>query len=458
MKRFRILISAFVAVLLSFSAFAQTPKYVFLFIGDGMGFNQVYATHMYNEAFGAEDVNFFGFPEFRLVTSFSASSLVTDSSAAGTALASGVKTGNGMLGVYPDKTPVVTISELAKSKGFAAGVVTSVGINHATPASFYGKAESRNMYDLISGQLIESDLDFAAGAAFLVKDKDKYSNAYWIDEAKKAGITVFEGKNAYKPTKGRVIYLENVGEESLAYAIDRKEGRVALADFTAAAIDHLYAASKKGFFLMVEGGKIDYACHATDAATAVKEVNDMAESVQLALDFAAKHPKETLIIVTADHETGGLTIGAGKYEFSPKYLECQKCSKDVLTAHLNALAKQEEIVSWGSVKEVLRQDLGFWDSVKLSPRFEKQLTQLYKETYLDGLNDEEKNLYSSNAKLASAAVEYLDGHRAQAKYSFGSHSGTPVPMWAYGASAVSFRDCKDNTDIFNTIVKVARYK
>lgn len=458
MKHFRFIVAAVVAAVMSVSAFAQTPKYVFLFIGDGMGFNQVYSTNMYNAALGKESVNFSEFTNFKLITSFSASSLVTDSSAAGTALASGVKTGNGMLGVDPDNNPVVTISEMAKAKGFAAGVVTSVGLNHATPGSFYGKAESRNMYDLISRQLIDCNLDFAAGSDFLVKDKEKYSNAYWIEEARKAGITVYEGKGAYKPVKGRVIYVEGESNGSLAYAIDRKEGQVCLADFTAAAIDHLYAASKKGFFLMVEGGKIDYACHATDAATAVNEVNDMAESVQLALDFAAKHPKETLIIVTADHETGGLTIGAGKYEFSPKYLECQKCSKDVLTAHLNALAKQEEIVSWGSVKEVLRQDLGFWDSVKLSPRFEKQLTQLYKETYLDGLNDEEKNLYSSNAKLASAAVEYLDGHRAQAKYSFGSHSGTPVPMWAYGASAAEFLNCKDNTDVPKTIARVARYK
>lgn len=458
MKQFRILVAVIAAVLMSVSTFAQAPKYVFLFIGDGMGYNQVYMTHMYNEAMGKDDVNFFGFPEFKLITSFSSSSLVTDSSAAATAIASGVKTGNGMLGVDPQKAPVVTLSELAKAKGFAAGLVTSVGVNHATPGSFYGKAESRNMYDVISGQLISADLDFVAGAAFLVKDKEKYSNAYWVEEARKAGVTVYEGKGAYKPVSGRVLYLDNSGKDALAYAIDRKEGQTTLADFTSAAIDHLYSASKKGFFLMVEGGKIDYGCHGTDAATTVNEINDMAESVQLALDFAAKHPKETLIIVTADHETGGLTIGAGSYEFSPQYLQYQKCSKDVLTSHLYALTKNEEIVSWGSVKQVLREDLGFWDTVEVSDRFEKVLTQLYKETYLDGVRDEEKNLYSSNAKLASAAVEYLATNKGRAKWSFGSHSGMPVPMWAYGASAAAFREAKDNTDIFNITAKVARYK
>ena len=458
MKRFRILLAALAAVLVSASAFAQTPKYVFLFIGDGMGYNQVYTTHMYDIAMDKGDVNFFNFPEFRLVTSFSASSLVTDSSAAGTAIASGVKTVNGMLGVDPSNAPVVTISELAKAKGLAAGLVTSVGVNHATPGSFYGKAESRNMYDLISRQLIESNLDFVAGAAFLVKDKEKYSNAYWVDEARKAGITVYEGKGAYKPVNGRVIYLDNLGQDSLPYAIDRKEGQTALSDFTAAAIEHLYSASKKGFFLMVEGGKIDYACHGTDAAAAVNEVNDMAESVQLALDFAAKHPKETLIIVTADHETGGLTIGAGSYEFSPKFLQYQKCSKDVLTSHLNELPGKEEIVSWGSVKQVLREDLGFWDTVEVSKGFERELTQLYKETYLDGLSDEEKNLYSSNAKIASAAVRYLATGKGRTQLSFGSHSGTPVPLWAYGASSAAFREAKDNTDVFNITVKVARYR
>lgn len=438
---------------------AQTPKYIFFFIGDGMGSNQVYMTDVYNRTMGREGVNFYDFPVFRTVSTHSANSLVTDSAAAGSALAMGVKTVNGRLGNDPDNNPVRNITEIAKANGLATGIVTSVGVNHATPGAFFGHVKSRNDLEELADQLIESDVDFVAGGHFMTgKDRSSLSKEEWVAKAQNAGITVFEGKGAYKATKGRVILLGNNGHSSLSYAIDRKEGETELADFTSAAIRHLCAASKKGFFLMVEGGKIDYGCHGKDAATTIAEINDMAKSVQLALDFAAKHPKETLIIVTADHETAGCALGAGSYELHPEFIQYQKCSKDQLTEKLYSLVKKEEVVSWPSVKAVLSENLGFWKEVEVSKKFEARLTQRYKEAFLDNVLEEEKNLYSSNSVLAAEAVDYLQTNKARITWPFSSHSGAPVGLYVHGAGAQAFNACRDNADVPKTIVKVAKLK
>ena len=453
-------LTALAALLFCVLATAQTPKYVFFFIGDGMGINQVYMTDQYNKAMGQEGVNFTSFPTFRAVSTFSANSQVTDSAAAGTALASGTKTNNSTLGNDPEGNSVVKVTELAKAKGVATGVVTSVGINHATPGAFYAHVQSRGSVEHIAYQLLEeSRLDFAAGGHFITgKDSLGLKAEDWVAKAKECGFEVYQGKGAYKPTSKRVIYLGDNGDNSLTYAIDRSEGETELSDFTAAAIEHLSAVGKKGFFLMVEGGKIDYSCHANDAATTVAEVNDFTKSVGLAIEFAAKHPKETLIIVTADHETGGCTIGAGGYQFLPSYLQYQKCSKDELTKKLFQLSKNEEIVSWPSVRKVLEENLGLWSNVEVKEEGQKILTQLYKETFLDGKHEEERNLYSSNSRLASEAVKYLQTSRARASWSFGSHSGAPVGLWVWGAASQQFNSCNDNTDIPLTIEKVARYQ
>lgn len=459
MKRFFLSITL---VIFSLGLFAQTPKYIIYFIGDGMGLAQAYMTQQYNRltSDGAKDLNFLNFPVRSYVSSYCANSLVTDSAAGGTALATGSKTDSGRIGTLPDGSPLVSVAEMAKRSGYGAGVVTSVGINHATPASFYGKADSRNYYDILADQLIEHNIDFAAGYTFLTTKGSDKTPAYFVQKAKDAGIQVFCGKDEYKAVKGkRVIYLSEGYEHgsSIPYAIDRKGNETELADFTSAAIDYLYSNYKKGFFLMVEGGEIDGAGHADDAATCVHETNDMAKCVDIALAFLAKHPNETLIVITADHETGGLTMGSGKYELNPSYLQYQKCSKDALTRELLKLRASKEEVTWSDVKEVLKEKLGFWDTVEITPAEENRLTQAYKELYLDKVSKQERNLYSTNESLAVVAVKILEG-KAQVSWSFGSHSGIPVPLFATGAKASAFMGLKDNTEIPMKIKEVAKYK
>ena len=449
------------ALFLGFIASAGTPKYVFYFIGDGMGINQVRLTDIYNEALGLEPVNFAGFPVKALVTSHSANSLVTDSSAAGTALSSGEKINNGGMGIRPDGVLTHPLTEYAKAKGYGCGIVTSVGVNHATPSAFYAHSNSRGDLDVLSRQLIESgDVDFAAGSSFLCGRGAPMQPDNWIEAAREAGITVMCGKDEFRSVKGsRVICLgdDYNHQSALPYAIDRKEGDTSLADFTAAAIDYLSTNFSKGFFLMVEGGKIDYACHANDAATVVHEVNDMCESVALALEFYAKHPDNTLIVVTADHETGGMSIGNGRYECNAGLLAGQKLSKDELSAALSALQREKgDALTWNDVKGLLRDELGFWDTVPVDPRAEKRFTQIFKDSYIDGVNDPEVNLYSVNSRMAAAAIEHLD-KMAQVGWVSGSHSGATLAVYVLGAKASEFAGIGDNTHIPQTIRKVAKY-
>ena len=441
-------------------------KYVFYFIGDGMGVNEVIGTNLYNQANGQGNVNFTGFPVVNFITTVSANSLVTDSSAAGTALASGTKIDNGVVGVDPDGNWTGNLTEWAHAAGFGTGVATSVGVNHATPASFVAHTASRNGYEEISLQMIDSPVDFMAGATFLTNRGSGHDAAYFEHKADSAGIAIFKGPAAIRGidvTKPRVLCLSAKAEDSIPYAIDRKEDDTRLADFTDAGIRYLEARyGKKGFFFMIEGGKVDYAGHGNDAATCFQEVNDMAESVDLALAFLARHPKQTLIVITADHETGGLMLGSGRYEMHPDRLARQHASVDALTDQFRAKFFPEgqpfKTPTWDAVKAFFAEEVGMWGAVQVSERVEKDLKDIYDQTFGKGgdRNLSEENLYSSNFQIVADVVRALD-RAAGYQWSFGSHSGSPVGLYVTGACAEEFNTVKDNAEIAPLIAKLAGY-
>ena len=441
-------------------------KYVFYFIGDGMGVNEVIGTNLYNQANSQGNVNFTGFPVVNFITTVSANSLVTDSSAAGTALASGTKIDNGVVGVDPDGNWTGNLTEWAHAAGFGTGVATSVGVNHATPASFVAHSASRNGYEEISLQMIDSPVDFMAGATFLTNRGSGHDAAYFEHKADSAGIAIFKGPAAIRGidvTKPRVLCLSAKAEDSIPYAIDRKEDDTRLADFTDAGIRYLEARyGKKGFFFMIEGGKVDYAGHGNDAATCFQEVNDMAESVDLALAFLARHPKQTLIVITADHETGGLMLGSGRYEMHPDRLLRQHASVDALTDQFRAKFFPEgqpfKTPTWDAVKAFFAEEVGMWGDVQVSERVEKDLKDIYDQTFGKGgdRNLSEENLYSSNFQIVADVVRALD-RAAGYQWSFGSHSGSPVGLYVTGACAEEFNTVRDNAEIAPLIAKLAGY-
>lgn len=469
MKKFHLL---FALVLLSCNwSFAQQAKYVFYFIGDGMGVNQVQGTELFQGEMkgeiAIEPLCFTQFPVSTVATTFSATNGVTDSAAAGTALATGNKTKNGAIGVLKDlETPVNSVAVWAKNSGRKVGVATSVSIDHATPAAFYAHEAGRGSYYNIGADLYAAGFDFYSGSDFMEPDnKEDKSAKNLYKMADEYGYSIARGYNDYtkKSAKADKMILFQSEEASskdrsaIPYAIDRTEKDLTLKEITRSAIDFLSKDLSKGFFLMVEGGKIDWACHSNDAATAFREVQDLDKAIRQAYEFYKQHPDETLIVVTADHETGGIVLGTGEYRLNLKALNNQKMSESGFTKVLNALRKKyKNNVPWEAVKTALKENFGFWDEIKLSEKQEERLVNVYENT-LKGQNAKmEKSEYACDEALAAEAKRIVS-EIALIGWTSGGHSAGYVPVFAIGTGAENFSGRLDNTQIPALIAKSAGY-
>ncbi len=283
---------------------AQQPKNIILMIGDGMGLTQLSSAYYYGDTIP----NFSRFRYIGLINTSSASDTITDSAAGATAFASGIKTYNGAIGVDTDTNDVPTILELIEPKGVKTGLIATSTITHATPACFYAHVASRGQAEDIAQSLAASEVDFFAGGGwqyFL----NRGDGRNLIDEMKKRGLDVDTG------SLNRQIIQENnrVGYLMSKYGLPSMlNGRGNfLTEATILGTEFLSSRSSagdKGFFLMVEGSQIDWAGHDADAASLIAEVLDFDQAIGAALDFAEKDG-QTLVIVTADHETGGFALG-----------------------------------------------------------------------------------------------------------------------------------------------------
>jgi alkaline phosphatase len=444
---------------------APQAKYVFYMIGDGMGINEVVGAELYNLAVGKQpgQINFLHFPVRGFITTHSADAYVTDSAAGGTALASGVKTYNGAISVDVDKNPLPTITEWAKASGKGTGVVTSVGLNHATPSGFIAHSESRSNYEGIALEYIAAPVDFAAAAGFITKRKSGHDASFFEHKAKEAGIKVYHGKKEWEnmsSSDGHVLCLSGKAETELPYAIDRGENDTSLPEFVSAGISYLESRfADEGFFVMIEGGKVDYAAHADDGVACFEEINDFAAAVDLVLEFYERYPEETLIVVTSDHETGGLLLGAGKYEMHPERLKTQKMSANKLTRLFSTTFRKEDNPAWEDAKAFLCEHLGLWGDVAVDSKAEEELKDIFERNYgsSDAKEESVTNLYSSNSLLIQTAIGYLN-KAAGYLWSHTSHSGSPVGLFVKGTQAEAFASIKDNTEIAPTIAKIAGYR
>lgn len=456
-------------VLLAGASYAQQAKYVFYFIGDGMGVNQVNGTEMYlaeqEGRIGVKSLLFTTFPAGTMATTFSATNSVTDSSAAGTALATGEKTYNGAIGMDDDKNILQTVAEKAKKAGKKVGVTTSVSVDHATPAAFYAHQPNRSMYYEIALDLPKANFDFYAGGGFLkpttTADRQEAPSIFPIIE--EAGYTIARGLDEYKAKAAdaeKMILIQEEGAEPscLPYAIDHKEGDLTLPEITESAISFLTKGNNKGFFLMVEGGKIDWACHNNDPVTVFEEVIDLDNAVKVAYEFYKKHPKETLIVVTADHETGGMGLGTGSYQLHLKSLMNQKQSQDILSKAITDLRKEKSgKASWDDVKALLADKMGFWKELPLTWEQEKTLRDEYEMSFVKNKVVFEERLYSKTEPLAAAARKVMS-QIAMVGWTGGGHTAGYVPVFAIGAGSNLFVGKMDNTEIPKRIAKAAGYK
>ena len=447
-------------LLVVLASFAKTPKYVFYFIGDGMGPSHVLGTEYYlGELEGVigrpNKLCFTQFPKSAFVSTFSKSNGVTDSAASGTALATGSKTKNGYLGVEMDTTVVYSVAHAAKQAGYAVGISSTVGINHATPGAFYAHQPGRSRYYEIGQDMLTADYDFYAGGDLIVNKSEQRDEIY--EKAKAQGYTIARGFDDYKANgknaKKLMLYQKEVATD-LPYAIDREEGDLTLAQITEAGIEFLSKKSKKGFFFMVEGGKIDYASHSDDGATALNEVIDFDNAIKVAYEFYKKYPNETLIVVTADHETGGLVLGySGAYALNLKALKGQKVSADRMASILRRASRARMELRWERVQELLKENFGHWGEIEMTKEETHELRVYFEQAYAT------TDIAKRESKLSSMAhrAKQMVNQKALLSWAGPNHSASFVPLFAIGAGAENFHGVIDNTDIPKTIKKIARY-
>ena len=464
MKRLSLL---FVFALFALLSVAQA-KYVFFFIGDGMGPHQVLATEMYlaelEGRIGRTPLLMTTFPYSGQVATFSTSSGITDSAASGTCLASGSKTNNGMIGQGPDTTDVVSVATRLKEQGWGVGIMTTVTIDHATPSAHYAHTPSRNNYYIIGTQLTESDFDFFGGSGFSrPQDKNNPSAPNLYDLCQEKGYLLAGGYAAAKANVGApkmiVVPEERLADRSrgagaLPYAIDRQEGDLSLAQIVEVAIEQL--GQHERFFMMAEGGKIDYASHANDGGTVLREVQDFDNAIKVAYDFYMQHPDETLIVITADHETGGMALGNSDYVLNLKVLAEQKCSSDLLSDQLGNLQKQEgAALTWEQVKEVMSLNTGLYTAVEMSDEEDKVLQSAYADMMQHvGV---QKTLYKDINALASKALSILN-QKSRLGWTSHGHTASAVPVFAIGVGAERFTGWHDNTEIAPLIYEATQSK
>ena len=331
MKIFKTIIFAMALVLTATSCNSQNKtesqeqkaKYIFLFIGDGMGFDHVSVTEAYlswkDGALGGSQVAFTGFPVHGSCTTHSANSNITDSSAAGTAISTGEKTNNGHLGVDPEGNPGKSITYDLKEDGYKIGIISSVPINHATPGSFYANSKDRGDYYSITQQIPASGFEYFASAGFLGyfgEDGNSESSAEWLE---KNGYDVCFGKEEFEQSSKvneRIVlcqeYNKDVEPQDYDSTGNKPEGNVSLREMLEYGISFL--GTEQPFFIMCEGGEIDWTSHGNKTIPTINAIVAFSDAIAEAYEFYKQHPDETLIVVTADHATGGVSIGAnGKY-------------------------------------------------------------------------------------------------------------------------------------------------
>jgi alkaline phosphatase len=276
------------ALCVSVYAEEAAPKNIILFIGDGMGLAQVTAAKVANGSLEMERCPVTGF-----VTTWAADHLTTDSAAAATALATGFKTNNEMLGVSPDGQPLKNTTEAAEAANKSTGTAVVCSLTHATPAGFIAHVPSRKMDREIAEQITASDVDVLFGGGL------KFFDLPELQKKMTVVTNAAEFRALGTPEKAAVILYE----QDPPYAAERT---VSLKELTQKAIAIL-SQDPDGFFLMVEGSQIDWACHGNDGTNTIREVIDFDNAVGAGLDFAQKDG-QTLVLVTADHECGGFAL------------------------------------------------------------------------------------------------------------------------------------------------------
>ncbi|MBN2625542.1 MAG: alkaline phosphatase [Spirochaetales bacterium] len=439
-------------------------KYVMLFIGDGMALPQINSAEAYLSSVngtpvGVKQLTFTQFPAQGMTTTYDALSFITDSASAGTAIASGNKTESGVINYNVAKTETfTTIAELAKSAGMKVGILSSVNLDHATPASFYAKEPSRNNYYNINMQMANSNFDYFAGGMVRL-DKTPKGEKSALDVMNERGwqiATTREELNALTPgTQAYAYYNTSFTRNSLDYAMDQEADDITLAEYVDKGIELLD--NENGFFMMVEGGKIDWACHANDAAASIKNTIAFDEAIQKGIDFYNAHPDETVIIVTGDHETGGLTLGFAGTKYGSAFDEIgkQKMSYEAFDTYVFKPYKEANGNGgkFADLIPAIEENFGLTDLSDYE-------AQMLEEAFARSMKGEEiasktqDYLLYGGYNALTVTITHLLNQRAGLAWTSYSHTGVPVATFAMGVGQDLFNGYYDNTDIFKKMSQI----
>ncbi|MCK4661634.1 MAG: alkaline phosphatase [Bacteroidales bacterium] len=453
----------------------KKAKYIFYFIGDGLGIQQSNAAEIYMASIqGKIGINKLNLNKLKIqafFTTYAEDRYITGSAAAGTAMATGYKTTINTISMDATRQKnLKTITEIAKENGMKVGIISCVDIDHATPACFYSHQPSRNNFYEIGIDLANSDFDFFGGGGLRYPagiNNDKKINAYVL--AEKNAYRIVDNKAEFEKldnNSGKIIAISPVlyNSGSTRYIIDQNEEDISLTEFTKKAIEVLD--NNKGFFIMIEGGKIDWACHANDAATTIHEVLEFDKAIGEAIEFYKKHKDETLIVVVGDHETGGMTIGfAGTgYESFFHKLQHQKIS----FYEFNKLIKKykEENINnpkFSDILELIKIYFGLGDD-SLGLGLSKLEISMLKDAFMISMinnnnNNEDKTylLYGGYEPITVTTTHILN-QKAGISWTTYAHTGTPIPIRVHGTGNELFSGYYDNTDIPKKIMKVMGFE
>lgn len=463
----------------------KAPKYVFLFIGDGMSYPQIQSTADHLGALedadywqaepslddnggavldGPSYLNFMNFEAAGSAVTYDSNSFCPDSASTATSISTGHKTYSGTINMDETGTTAYeTIAEKVHDQlGMKVGVISSVNLNHATPAAFYAHQASRNDYYEIGLELVESGFEYFAGGGLLKPTGAEGDQADLYTLAEEAGYNVVKTQaEAEQVTEGPVVIVDEhlADGDAMAYELDRTDDMWALADYVEKGIEVLD--NDKGFFMMCEGGKIDWACHANDAASSIHDTKALSDAVQVAIDFAEEHPDETLILVTGDHETGGLTIGfAGTdYDTYLNLLESQKISfakydSDYVAAYKENKTSFEDVLADIETLFGLKTEGEEGDKLVLTSYELSQLKTAYEKSINEtatGMDEQQEYVMYGTYEPLTVTITHILNNKSGVSFTSYSHTGLPVAVLAHGLNAEQFNGYYDNTEIFNKL-------
>ena len=464
---------------------SKKPKYIFLFIGDGMGLPQIQSASFYqgttqnNGAVIPAELSFMKFPVVGSVTTYDSTSFCPDSASTATSIASGEKTESGVINMKPwtRDVPFETIAEkLHSQKGYKVGVVSTVNIDHATPAAFYAHQASRKNYYEIGVELANSGFEYFAGGEFQkVNGNGSVPNNHEV--AAQAGynvVTTQAGAAALQAGAGKTLIIaEKLADgNSMNYAMDAAAGEWKLTDYVKKGIELLN--NNKGFFLMAESGKIDWACHANDAAASIHDTLEMSNAVQAAVEFYNQHPNDTLILVTADHETGGLGIGYKTTNYdtfltnlTKQTVSYAKFDTDYVTRYRAEKTPFESVLA--DVKNCFGlmtasdPDAAANSTLVLTDYELDQIRTAYERTLNVGaagqgdMSQQDYELYGTYQPFSMALCHVLN-HKSGLDHTTYAHTGAPVNIYAMGVGAEEFQGAFDNTEIFHKLAELTNVK